>query len=589
MTPDNYFSQQISIQLCYKPNQHIVRKVLAKLPGIPVYSGYSFNSATAVREFFLQLSGAKVEKITVSGSVSLFDDRGKHFNNDLTDCKFEFYLVTEDGYDHPDAWLLLDMDDLLFYLNRYRNNQAIADHDFPKLHSCELGNSRFDFILRGREFRNQYFPAYSGPVFDTYYGDEFRELYAIASNALAFLYRSRDRVMEELELSANFNYRSSLNLYPRFNNGIAEVAGTLYAAWERVAFLFHEFFPLSPNPSMAPSFKRYMNDKLKEAASDTRLQNAHLDWFKSSLNGSHQLLETLRHPTVHYNSRRSPSGTRAVELMKASMNEQTVGETKLKWDEELTFLRQELAALDEGLEQAIGLLEEWGAAQLIPKPADPRQGHIAFSFIILAYRDYIAARFLINNDLVLQGLTLASTAIEKYLKVLLIANGRTKKEVQVHLNRLPELKHQLAACYYDVTKHMDERFLEILGQMYSIRYYDDIKVPVTIGFFKGQFLGELDSIVHYFETKVITGLKDAKGDEIKTPYRRDADSKDEKLTLNNYLFNGLTKKQHMEKPDHGFAVAIRPDSLALGELRVSSAPISNSYDGRMAGIDIKLA
>ena len=37
---------------------------------------------------------------------------------------------------------------------------------------------------------------------------------------------------------------------------------------------------------------------------------------------------------------------------------------------------------------------------------------IAYSLIDVGYRDYIAARFLLNNRFTVQGLTLASTAIE---------------------------------------------------------------------------------------------------------------------------------------------------------------------------------
>ena len=33
----------------------------------------------------------------------------------------------------------------------------------------------------------------------------------------------------------------------------------------------------------------------------------------------------------------------------------------------------------------------------------------------LGYIDYIAARFLLNNDFMQQGITLSSTAVEKYI------------------------------------------------------------------------------------------------------------------------------------------------------------------------------
>jgi len=350
ISDDQVFLQQLRAQLTYKPNQHLINPVLTSLPGMPVYYGYSFNYPfTADVQPFMQVETSTIDKIIVTADISLFDERGYHFNDDFKGCRFEFYLVKEDGYYNSDGWLLLDLDDLLFYLNRHRNQAAITRFNFPELTSCDLSGTGFDFIMEGRTFRNKYFDLYKGPVFDTFFGDELKELFAIASNSLAFLYRTRDRVFEELDLAPNFNYSASLNLYPRFNNAIAEVAGTLYSAWERIAFLFNEFFPLFPNSKMAPSFKRYITEKVKEAIKDTRLHNPDLEWFSQRIDGGHTILETLRHPTVHYNKLRTPSGTRAVEMMKLFLTAQTVEETKQTWNKELEFLKAELEELNTGL------------------------------------------------------------------------------------------------------------------------------------------------------------------------------------------------------------------------------------------------
>jgi HEPN domain-containing protein len=222
------------------------------------------------------------------------------------------------------------------------------------------------------------------------------------------------------------------------------------------------------------------------------------------------------------------------------------------------------------------------------KTTNNKSSEIAFSFIELAFRDYIAARYLINNGFLLQGLTLASTTVEKYIKVILVLNGKTKREMQVHLNNINKLKIELANCYYDVTKLMDDRFLDILGKIYTIRYYDDIIKPVTIGFFINQFLGELDYIVNIFETKIITEIKRANGEPIKTAYKRAIDAEDPTLFENNYILLGLTKKEHMEKSDTGYALNIRPESLASGEIEAFGHNIINKYDGQIAFIDIQL-
>ena len=363
MTDDQVFNQHLRARLAQKPHLHIVNHVLKMMSNIPEYAGYGFGLLfEPVRQPFLEFESIVIEKVTLIADISLFDGRRFHFNDDFKGIHFEFYLAKPKSNYDSDNWILMDLNDLIFYVNREQNAKAIEQYNFPKLTNCEFGSGVFDFISEGRSFRNKYFDNYNGPVFDMYYADELNELFAIASNGLAFLYRTRDRAIEELELTPNFYFSSQINIYPRFNNAIAEVAGTIYAAWERIAFLFHEFFPLQLNAKMAPSFKRYITDKAKEAKKNTRLQNTDLEWFDQRINGDHLLLEEFRHPTIHYNDNRTPSGTRAVELMKTEMNAQSITQTKQAWNRELEFLKDELKVFNDALLHAVGLLNNWADA-----------------------------------------------------------------------------------------------------------------------------------------------------------------------------------------------------------------------------------
>jgi len=105
---------------------------------------------------------------------------------------------------------------------------------------------------------------------------------------------------------------------------------------------------------------------------------------------------------------------------------------------------------------------------------------LAYSLLSLGYKDYIASRVLLNNGYPMQGLTLASSAIEKYLKVILALNGKTKKEMGVHLDRWDKLKALITDCYTDISKFLDERFMILLGKAYQARYYDNLSSPITI-------------------------------------------------------------------------------------------------------------
>ncbi len=206
------------------------------------------------------------------------------------------------------------------------------------------------------------------------------------------------------------------------------------------------------------------------------------------------------------------------------------------------------------------------------------------SYLSLGYRDYIAARFLLNNSYFFQGITLASSAIEKYLKAILILNG---KEKNVHLNRISDLKELLSECYFDVTQKFDQRFLTLLGNAYKSRYYDNLKEPITISFFVNQVIGELDNIISFIENFVIISIKDKDGEIYKTPYKRAIDEKNEDLFKNNYLFNGLTKKEHMEKPDKGYGIYIDPLD-PVGEIEAFGENIVNKYDGEICIINFNI-
>ena len=103
------------------------------------------------------------------------------------------------------------------------------------------------------------------------------------------------------------------------------------------------------------------------------------------------------------------------------------------------------------------------------------------ALVSLGYRDYIAARVLLNNKLIIQGLTLASTAVEKYLKAIIVLTLKEKEWINYHFDRIEKLQDILNRNHHDVTKNLDPVFLSILEKAFKIRYYDNLKGPVTIG------------------------------------------------------------------------------------------------------------
>lgn len=194
------------------------------------------------------------------------------------------------------------------------------------------------------------------------------------------------------------------------------------------------------------------------------------------------------------------------------------------------------------------------------------------SLVSLGYRDYIAARVLLNNRLIIQGLTLASTAVEKYLKAIIVLTLKEKERFDFHFDRIEKLQDILDRNHYDVTKNLDPVFLGILEKAFKIRYYDRLKEPVKIGLYLNQFIGELDQTIYNLEKLIDLGLV----------YRQAVDKKDPYLFENNFILKKQDKKEFMEKPDTAFSVQINPVSWTQNDITVLGRDIINKYEGRLA-------
>lgn len=91
----------------------------------------------------------------------------------------------------------------------------------------------------------------------------------------------------------------------------------------------------------------------------------------------------------------------------------------------------------------------------------------ALGFIRAAYSDYIAARVLLNRNYTLQGAILASTAIEKYFKALIVRHSG--KNRYVHFDKFDQIKKAVEEIGYDVLiNKIDPRFIEILTKVYPL-------------------------------------------------------------------------------------------------------------------------
>ena len=206
----------------------------------------------------------------------------------------------------------------------------------------------------------------------------------------------------------------------------------------------------------------------------------------------------------------------------------------------------------------------------------------SLGLIRTAYNDYIASRVLLNKNYTLQGVILASTALEKYFKAIIV--NQTGKIKYVHFDKFDKLRRAVEEAGYSVLiEKIDPKFIEILIKVYPLRYYDNIEYPTSIGFFKNQFLGELDQAVYWFDKAMI--LFDDKG-TVLSPVRRDFQNKNPDLFENNWVTQkAIDKKKFMETDCEGFAIYLHPDYL-FKEVNVSSVKMTLPYDGSMYLINV---
>ncbi|HEX8333410.1 MAG TPA: hypothetical protein VF622_12340, partial [Segetibacter sp.] len=154
---------------------------------------------------------------------------------------------------------------------------------------------------------------------------------------------------------------------------------------------------------------------------------------------------------------------------------------------------------------------------------------------------------------------------------------RNNRKVWGHLDKWESFKKELVkANVTEISSEFDEPFLRLLSVAYKLRYFDfepDIQV---IGFMVNQVLGELDYTINKIEIDT-TFEKD--GAIVSSYYKNDVEKKYEVLFLNNFVLNGLEKKEFMERPGECYLYMF--PTYKHGELNVIRKDVKVEYSGRI--------
>ncbi len=162
-------------------------------------------------------------------------------------------------------------------------------------------------------------------------------------------------------------------------------------------------------------------------------------------------------------------------------------------------------------------------------------------YVDLGYKDYVAARTLLLNEMLLQGAGLVSCAVEKYTKSYAIARGKPLKKNHIGEDFIADLKTGIG-----LPPHVSENFLTFLGKCYSLRYVDKIPAGFNLCIRQRQLLAELDETILAYE-RAFTQTKD--GVRVPTQCQTAVQSKDPRIATENWILNGITKTDFIEQRD----------------------------------------
>jgi hypothetical protein len=194
--------------------------------------------------------------------------------------------------------------------------------------------------------------------------------------------------------------------------------------------------------------------------------------------------------------------------------------------------------------------------------SDPDKTINIRNFMNLGFKDYIAARVLLNSGLLLQGAILASTSIEKYFKAILAFRGNL---IEKHLNNA----HLNSIKNYDPKLYgsLNESYLLFLQKSYKLRYFDNIKAGFRLAVHQRATLSELDYTVSSIQKRI----KIIRGEEkLLTMYDSAVQGIDQNLFLNNYILNNINKDTFLQQEESLIYTMIVDDTHGLIEVIYSA-------------------
>jgi hypothetical protein len=188
----------------------------------------------------------------------------------------------------------------------------------------------------------------------------------------------------------------------------------------------------------------------------------------------------------------------------------------------------------------------------------------------LAFRDYLAARTLFLNCLLPQGAILASTSVEKYFKAIISLKGNSCLK---HLGK--PLVNALRNAFRELFAALNPEFIEFLERAYQLRYVDDLEKDFNLCISRRKTLAELDFTVAQIENRLVREQEGKTVERFYTKLLKGETYMAPLLWQDNYLLQGMNKKDFIEQPDFVY------------EVRSSSGRVSGIFQMQHGTAEVK--
>lgn len=199
-------------------------------------------------------------------------------------------------------------------------------------------------------------------------------------------------------------------------------------------------------------------------------------------------------------------------------------------------------------------------------PAIGQHAQELLDWLFWADRDYLAARRLLTDNLIVQGASLANTALEKYLKAVLAVEGTTVPRTHDPLSLYRKTRP-------GGTLRLNEEFLKLLAKAYELRYPDNLEVGYNIVLSQALILIALDEAVFEITRRFTFRRPDDK------PAHRLLDSlveaRDVRIFHMNVALGVIAKDAALQVPSRVFEMRILPNGTRM-EIDYSTARIDNT-------------